>query len=64
MLHNHLYNLMMQMVEENKSLWRIKNMYRKDSKGCKACKALWDRFEKHKEQFIKDLEDSIKNHLK
>ncbi len=45
MFDNHFYNLMAQIVEENKSLWCIKNMYKKDSSDCEKCKTLWDILE-------------------
>jgi hypothetical protein len=62
-LENHVYNLMEQMVAESKSLWRIKNTYKKDASGCSGCIAFWDRLEKDKEDHIKELRDLIKNHL-
>ncbi|MFW6102848.1 MAG: hypothetical protein ACOC7M_00990 [Chloroflexota bacterium] len=37
MLDNNTHHLMMQMVEENQSLWRIKNMYTKDTGDCSGC---------------------------
>lgn len=63
MFDNHLYNLINQLVEEHKSLWRIKKMYKKDSGKCNACKNLWSFLEKEKESHIKQLESLIKSHL-
>jgi beta-galactosidase GanA len=63
MFENHIYNLMMQMVTENKSLWRIKNSYKNDS-DCEECKAFWEKLEKDKEEHIKELEALIKKHIK
>ena len=63
MLDNNLYNLMLQMVQENKSLWRIKNEYKKDAKTCKTCKAFWDKLEASKEKHINELEALIKKHM-
>ena len=63
MLENHLYNLMEQIVEESKSLWRIKNTYKKDAVGCNSCKAFWDKLEKEKEDHSKELQELIKTHL-
>jgi hypothetical protein len=54
---------MAQIVEENKSLWRIKNMYKKDASGCEKCKTLWDKLEKDKEDHIRELEEIIKTHI-
>jgi len=43
MLNNHVYNLLLQMTEEHKSLWRIKNHYLKDAKRRKTCLAFWKK---------------------
>lgn len=64
MLDNHIYNLMLQMTEEHKSLWRIKKMYQEDAKDCEACRAFWQKMEKDKEGHIQELEGLIRNHLK
>jgi hypothetical protein len=63
MFDNHFYNLMAQIVEEHKSLWRIKNMYKKDASGCKQCQTFWDKLEKDKEDHIRELEVIIKTHI-
>jgi hypothetical protein len=63
MFDNHFYNLMAQIVEEHKSLWRIKNMYKKDASGCSQCQAFWDKLEKDKEDHIRELEEIIKKHI-
>ncbi|NOY35814.1 MAG: hypothetical protein GXP44_02755 [bacterium] len=63
MTENHIYNLMKQMVQENKSLWRIKNNYIKDSEGCGDCQNFWKKMEEDKEGHIKELEGLIKKHL-
>jgi hypothetical protein len=52
------------MVEEHKSVWRIKNMYKKDALECATCREFWDKMEKDKEGHIKSLEKLIKDHLK
>jgi hypothetical protein len=48
---------MEQLVIESKSLWRIKNTYKKDKSDCKisSCIAFWDKLEKDKEDHIKEL---------
>jgi len=63
MLENHHYNLMKQLVQENKSLWRIKNNYKKDAGSCDDCAAFWDKMEKDKEDHITELTGLIKKHL-
>ncbi|MEW5805538.1 MAG: hypothetical protein AB1721_02350 [Patescibacteria group bacterium] len=64
MLNNHLYNLMLQLVEEHKALWRIKKMYKKDAGKCRQCRAFWAKLEKDKQTHIKELQSLIKSHLK
>ena len=63
MLSNHIYNLMKQMVQEHKSLWRIKNHYLKDSEGCEECQNFWNKLAEDKEKHIQELEELIKKHL-
>ncbi len=63
MLPNGLYDLMMQMVVENKSLWQIKNNYMKDAEGCAECIDFWRRMVDDKEAHIRELESLIKAHL-
>lgn len=64
MFDNNTYNLMTQMVEEHKSLWRIKNMYKKDAQNCKECVDFWNKLEKDKEDHIQDLTKLIKDHVR
>jgi hypothetical protein len=66
MLDNNLYNLMMQMVEENQSLWRIMNKYKQDAAdtNCDECLAFWDKMVLDKEEHIKELEGLIQSHMK
>lgn len=63
MLDNHIYNLMLQMTEENKSLWRIKNHYMGDASDCQDCKSFRQAMEKDKEDHIDKLMNLIKNHV-
>ena len=63
MLDNNTYNLMMQMVEENKSLWRIRDTYKRDSIGCDKCQAFWEKLERSKEDHIRELHDLLKSHV-
>lgn len=63
MLNNHSYNLMNQLVQEHKSLWRIKQMYKKDARDCSRCQAFWKKLEVDKENHIQELEGLIKRHL-
>lgn len=63
MLDNSTYNLMIQMVEENKCLWRIKNMYKKDARHCDACEQFWTDLEAEKERHVDELRELIKTHI-
>jgi len=63
MPNNNLYNLMLQMVQENKSLWRIKNNYLNDAADCEECRNFWKKLEKDKEEHIKELEKLIKKYI-
>ncbi len=63
-LNNHYYNLFNQLVEEQKTLWRIQKFYLKDSKGCKKCLKFWKEFEKLKSSQAKEIFNLIKEHLK
>lgn len=64
MLDNHIYNLLVQATEEHKSLWRIKNEYKKDAGNCEVCRLFWEKLEKNKEDLASELTELIKNHLK
>jgi len=62
-LENNVYNLMSQMLTESKSLWRIKNEYRRDAEECSSCAAFWVELERQKEENIRKLEAMIRDHL-
>ena len=51
------------MVQEHKSLWRIKNMYMKDAENCADCQAFWKKMETDKEDHVQELTGLIKNHM-
>ncbi len=61
--NNNLYNLTTQLVQEQKSLWRIKNNYLKDSAKNKELKEFWAEVAKEKEILIEDLKTIIKIEL-
>lgn len=47
MLDNHVYNLLEQLSQEHKSLYRIKNIYTKDDAAeCEECVAFWEKTER------------------
>jgi hypothetical protein len=62
MLDNNTYNLMEQIVQESKSLWRIRNSYLKDAGSCSECAEFWRKLADDKEKHIKDLEKLIASH--
>ncbi|MEK7642865.1 MAG: hypothetical protein AAB372_00205 [Patescibacteria group bacterium] len=53
----------MQITEEHKSLWRIKNEYMKDASKASDCKVFWVKLAKDKETHIKELEKLIRKHM-
>ena len=63
MIDNHLYNLMMQVVAESKSLQRISSKYEADAGDCEDCKAFWQKMKKDKESHIEELVDLVKKHV-
>jgi len=63
MLQDHVYNLAMQLVEESKSLKRIKERYIEDAKGCADCEELWREMEKDKEEKVERLRKTLKECL-
>jgi len=62
-LSNSTYNLMSQLVEENQSLWRIKNSYKDDAKGDSETEEFWEQLEKDKEDHIKRLTELLVDRL-
>jgi hypothetical protein len=63
MMDNHLYNLMNQLTQENKSLYKIKGHYTEDAGDCGDCKAFWGKMVKDKEEHIEELMGLIKGHM-
>lgn len=51
---------MTQLVQEQKSLWRIKNDYLKDAGKNKELKEFWTEVANEKELLIEDLQSVIK----
>ena len=60
MKNNNLYNLMTQLTQEARSLWRIKNEYKKDAAKSKELAQFWAEVAKEKEVLIEDLKAVIK----
>lgn len=58
--NNNLYNLMTQLVQEQKSLWRIQSEYTKDAGKDKELKEFWTEVAAEKQLLIEDLQAVIK----
>lgn len=63
MLDNETYDLMEQLLVENKSLWRIKNNYKNDSAMDDETRQVWNRIEKDKEDLVRILKERVKARL-
>ena len=63
MMNNNLYNLMMQLTIEHKSLWRIKGDYMRDAETSSDAKAYWEKMIGEKEGHIAELTALIKKEL-
>ena len=63
MLDNHVYNLINQLVQEHKSLWRIKNMYMKDAGDCEECADFWNKMAEEKAKRIEELKEHFVSHI-
>ncbi len=63
MLDNNTYDLMEQLLIENKSLWRIKNNYKNDASMDSETKQVWNFIEKDKEELIKILTEKVRERL-
>jgi hypothetical protein len=59
MLDNNTFNLMMQLIEEKRSLSRIKNKNIKQPSNNKECRNFLKKLEKNKEEHMKDLEEHL-----
>jgi hypothetical protein len=59
MENNNVYNLMNQMTQESKSLWRIKNVYHTEAESDEL-KAFWATLAAQKEATIAELKNFIK----
>lgn len=63
MLDNNTYNIMKQLTNENKSLWRIKNSYKNDAGHDNEIRNLWNFIEKDKEELVKLLTEKLRERL-
>jgi tryptophanyl-tRNA synthetase len=63
MQENHIYNLMLQITEEHKSVWRMENEYKQDARNCNECKNLWQKIATNKQDHIEQLTKQLKVHI-
>lgn len=61
-MNNHLYNLYSQLVQNRRSIYRIKKFYLRDARGCKRCQNFWDKVLKAKEVETNEISQLIKDH--
>ncbi len=59
MLSNSVYDLMAQLTEENQSLWRIRNYYKRDTEDDAEVQEFWSYLEKDKQDHIKRLTELL-----
>jgi len=63
MLDNHAYNLMSQIVEDHRSLWRMRDMYENDSGECSECRELWKRLADSRETDLEEMIRLLRRHV-
>lgn len=63
MHENNVYNLMMQSVQEHKSLWRIVNDYREDAEGDEELLAFWEQVATQKADMLETLQGLIASRM-
>jgi len=54
---------MAQIVEESKSLMRIKDKYQADAGDCNECTDFWKDMVEDKEKHLEELNSMLKNHM-
>lgn len=59
MHENNVYNLMMQSVQEHKSLWRIVNDYQEDAEGDEELIAFWEELARQKADQVAEIQRLI-----
>jgi hypothetical protein len=57
------YNLMTQLAEEQRSLWRVRQMFKSKAVGCDDCGRFWERLERQNEENVKLLEGILKGRM-
>lgn len=62
MENNNSYNLMNQITQESKSLWRIKNHYENEA-TTPELKVFWEKLAQEKESYISEMKRFLKNEM-
>jgi hypothetical protein len=63
MLDNHLYNLAAQLVEDHRSLWRMRDQYANDAGECSKCREIWEKMAKSRAQELAAMTELLREHL-
>lgn len=61
-MKNDLFNLINQLTQESKSLWRIKDQYQNDA-VTEEQKEFWSKMQKQKEDIVAELQERIKKEM-
>ena len=61
-MNNHDFNIVNQLIQEQKSLWRIENHYIKESKNDDE-RAMWEKLRDNKAEIIAEMSVLAKNCL-
>jgi hypothetical protein len=61
-MQNNVFNLINQLTQESKSLWRIKDQYKADAQTDEQ-RAFWLKIQAEKEQTVAELQAMVKQEL-
>ena len=63
MLDNYAYNLMSQIVEDHRSLWRMRDVYENDCGEVSGCREMWSKMAEDRERELDELVERLKAYL-
>jgi hypothetical protein len=61
-MNNHEYNIMNQLIQEQKSLWRIEGLYLNEAQSDEE-KAVWEKIKADKQSHVQELKKLVKGTL-
>ncbi len=61
-MNNHEYNIMNQLIQEQKSLWRIEGLYLNEAQSDEE-KAVWEQIKSDKQAHVQELKKLVKGTL-